>query len=489
MQIEERNSGSPIAARHQDNENSYKWMVLLMAAVGAFMMPLDVSIVSVALPSISTELGMSYGSAIWVPTAYLAAVTVLLLSIGRLSDMRGRKPLFISGFAIFTLASFLCSISSNGAQLIAFRIIQGAGAAFVGATSVAIVTDVFPGRERGKALGLTVMGGYLGLTAGPSIGGLLTSAVGWRSIFYINIPIGLFVVLLSLWKLRESTILTPKRFDLPGAFSFSLGIIPLLLALTLGGIYGWDSLFTVSLLATASVFLVLFVLIERKKGEQAMLHMDLFSKNRLFAAGNFSALFAYIAFFGVSFFISFYLQRALGESALQAGVILFVMPVAMVVLSPVSGWLSDKIGSRILSSLGMALICAGLFWTSTLSLTSTSLDVALRLFVLGFGMGLFSSPNTSSVMGSVEKSHLGVASGTLGTMRVLGQSMSLAMMGAVFATFISSSALSALFIGVNPSTLAVANVAFVEGMQSAFIISAIIAVIGLVISLARGTGK
>lgn len=483
-----KNKG-PLATRIQVNDGSYKWIVLLMASVGSFMMPLDASIVSVALPSMSTGLGMSYAMAIWVPTAYLAAVTVLLLSIGRLSDVRGRKPLFISGFAIFTLASLLCSISSNGIELIAFRVIQGAGAAFVGATSAAIVTDVFPGKERGKALGLTVMGAYLGLTAGPSIGGFLTTAVGWRSIFYVNIPIGLFVVFLSLWKLRESATPTPKRFDLPGAFSFSLGIIPLLVALTLGGVYGWDSLFTVSLLVAASVFLVLFVLIERKKGEEAMLHMDLFSKNRLFAAGNFSALLAYIAVFGVSFFISFYLQRVLGESALQAGLILFVMPVAMVVLSPVSGWLSDKIGSRILTSLGMALVCAGLLWTSTLSLTSTPIDVALRLFVMGFGMGLFSSPNTSSVMGSVEKSHLGVASGTLGTLRVLGQSMSLAMMSAVFATFISSSVLSAIFVGISPSNLAVADVAFVEGLRSAFIISAVIAAVGLVISSVRGSDK
>lgn len=485
MQIE----SVPPTKGNQGNEGSYKWTVLLMASVGTFMMPLDVSIVSVALPSMSLDLGMSYAMAIWVPTAYLAAVTVLLLSIGRLSDMKGRKPIFVSGFAMFTLASLLCSISSSGAQLIAFRIIQGAGAAFVGATSAAIVTDVFPGRERGKALGINVMAGYIGLTAGPSIGGLLTSGVGWRSVFYVNIPIGLFVVLLSLWKLRESAKLTPKPFDLAGAISFSLGIIPLLLALTLGGVYGWDSLFTVSLLVAASVFLVLFVFIERKKAEQAMLHMDLFLKNRLFAAGNFSALLAYIAFFGVSFFISFYLQRALGMSALHAGAILFVMPVAMVVLSPVSGWLSDRIGSRVLCSLGLALICVGLLWSSTLSLASTSVDVALRLFLMGFGMGLFSSPNTSAVMGSVEKTHLGVASGTLGTMRVLGQSMSLALMGAVFASFISGSVLSALFVGVSTSTLAVANEAFVAGMQSAFIISAVIAAVGVVISLVRGSGK
>jgi len=230
----------------------------------------------------------------------------------------------------------------------------------------------------------------------------------------------------------------------------------------------------------------MFVLFERKKGDEAMLDVSLFSNNRLFAAANTSALLNYTSFFGVSFFISFYLQRALGYSPLQAGVILFVMPVSMAVLSPLSGWLSDKIGSRILASFGMAVMCVGLLLLSTLSLSSSSADVAFRLFILGFGMGLFSSPNTSAVMGSVEKSRLGVASGTLGTMRFLGQSLSLALMSAIFATFISSSVLSALFAGVNPSTLGVATEAFVEAMQRAFVIAAIISAAGAVTSLVRG---
>jgi MFS family permease len=176
----------------------------MITSIGSFMSPLDSSIVSVSLPSITSGLKMGYAMAIWVPTTYLAALTVLLLSIGRLSDMRGRKPFFISGFAIFTTASFLCSISSSGPKLIAFRAIQGAGAAFMAATATAIVTDVFPGKERGKALGINTMAVYVGLAVGPSLGGFLTSAVGWRSIFYINIPIGLFVIAMSLWKFSSS---------------------------------------------------------------------------------------------------------------------------------------------------------------------------------------------------------------------------------------------------------------------------------------------
>lgn len=473
----------------QADSGSYRWIVLLMTSIGAFMAPLDGSIVSVSLPSITKGLNMSYAMAIWVPTAYLAALTVLLLSIGRLSDMRGRKPFFVSGFAIFTLASLLCSISSNGLQLIAFRVMQGAGAAFIGATATAIVTDVFPGKERGKALGINTMAVYVGLAIGPSLGGFLTSAIGWRSIFYVNVPIGLFVILLSLWKLRESCVPKQKRFDLAGASSFSLGIVPLLLALTLGGSYGWSSYLTISLLMGAGIFLALFFLIERIRGNDAMLDTSLFSKNRLFAAANLSALLNYTSFFGVSFFISFYLQRALNESALQAGAILFVMPVTMAVLSPLSGWLSDRLGSRILASLGMSLICVGLLWTSTLTLTSSPVDVAIRLFIIGSGMGLFSSPNTSAVMGSIERSRLGIASGTLATMRFLGQSLSLAMMSAIFATFLSSNMLSALFIGVNLPALGVAAQVFVEGMKGAFIISAIISAVGIATSLIRGSNK
>jgi EmrB/QacA subfamily drug resistance transporter len=468
------------------SKSSYRWIILMMTSIGSFMSPLDSSIVSVSLPSITSSLNMDYAMAIWVPTAYLAALTVMLLSIGRLSDMRGRKPFFISGFAIFTLASFLCSISTIGLQLIVFRIIQGAGAAFMASTSPAIVTDLFPGKERGKALGINAMAVYVGLAVGPSLGGFLTGAVGWRSIFYINIPIGLFVIVMSLWKMREPSVVSQKRFDLIGALSFSFGIVPLLLALTLGGIYGWNSFLTVSLLIAGSVFLVMFVFFERSRGDEAMLDVSLFSHNRLFSAANTSALLNYTSFFGVSFFISFYLQRALGYSPLQAGVILFIMPVTMAVLSPISGWLSDRIGSRTLASSGMAVICVGLLLMSTLSLSSSSVDVALRLFIIGFGMGLFSSPNTSAVMGSVEKSRLGIASGTLATMRFLGQSLSLALMSAIFATFMSSSMLSALFLGVNPSTLGVATEGFVEAMQRAFVIAAIISAAGVITSLVRG---
>jgi EmrB/QacA subfamily drug resistance transporter len=471
---------------NKDSNGSYKWVILLITSIGSFMSPMDGSIVSVSLPAITMDLNMTYAMAIWVPTAYLATLTVLLLSIGRHSDIKGRKPFFIAGFAVFTFASFLCSISTDGLQLITFRIIQGIGAAFMAATSTAIVTDVFPGKERGKALGINVMAVYVGLAAGPSLGGFLTSAFGWRSIFLINIPIGIFVIAMALWKLKDPFKTSQKSFDLSGALSFSLGIIPLLLALTLGGIIGWDAPLVVGLLIACVAFLVLFVFLERNKKDQAMLDVTIFTRNRQFSAANIAALLNYTAFFGVSFFISFYLQRALSYTPVEAGVILFIMPVTMAILSPLSGWLSDKVGARGLASLGMVIITIGLLLLSALNLNSSAADVSFRLLIIGLGMGLFSSPNTSAVMGAVEKNQLGVASGTIGTMRFLGQSLSIAIMSAVFATFLSSSVLSALFVGVDPATLGVATEEFIVAMQAAFIIGAIIAAVGAVFSLIRG---
>ena len=452
------------------------------------MTPFDSTIVSVSLPSIAQGLKMSYESVIWVPTVYLVALTVLLLSMGRLSDSRGRKPIFISGFTVFVTASFFCANASSGAELILFRAVQGAGAAFMGSTSTAIVTDAFPSKERGKALGINTMSVYVGLSVGPSLGGFLTFAYGWRSIFYVNVPIGLLVIVLSLALLKESRGAGPERgFDLLGAGSFSAGLVALLVGLTLGDSMGWGSPFILGSLFAGGALLVSFAFIEWRRGERAMLDLSLFTGNRLFAAANISALLNYTSYFGVSFFISFYLQRVLGYDPLRTGLVLLVMPVVMALLSPASGWLSDRFGSRGFSSLGMALIAVGLLVLSTLSVSSPASLVIAGLLVMGVGMGLFSSPNTSAVMGSVQRDRLGVASGILATMRFSGQSLSLALMGAVVATAASTGVLSSLFTGVGVSQLSVAAGSFVEGMRRAFLASAAISAVGVFTSLQRGS--
>lgn len=468
---------------------SYKWTVLLIACIGSVMGPLDSTIVSVTLPTISQDLGMGYTTSVWVPTSYLAVTAALLLSMGRLSDMRGRKQIYIAGFAVFALGSLLCSLSQDGGQLIVFRALQGVGAAALMATATALITDAFPPQERGKALGINAMSVYIGLSLGPPLGALLTEQLGWRSIFWVNLPIAAAVIVLAQWKIARPSLPAGRtRFDLVGASSFAIALVAFLVALTFGESQGWLSSFTLGLLLAAALLFILFVVTERRLGRRALFQLDLVTRNRLFAASNLSALLNYTSFFGVSFILSFYLQRVLDLDLYTTGLILLSMPVVMSLLSPFSGWLSDRIGSRSLASAGMFIMAAGLLLMSTLSMTSSAMEVTAYFVILGVGMGLFATPNTSAIMGCVERDRLGVASGTLSTMRTVGQSMSLAIMGALIATASSTELVSALFMGA-PLPSGMADADFVAGMALAFRAAAGIAVAGAVTSLARGKAE
>lgn len=467
----------------------YKWMVLLIACIGSMMGPLDSTIVSTTLPVMSDSLKMSYAEIIWVPTAYLVTIAVLLLSIGRLSDIKGRKWLYISGFGVFVIGSFLCSISSDGTELVLFRVVQGVGAAFIMATSTALVTDVFPAKERGKALGINAMFIYIGLSMGPPLGGFLTGYLGWRSIFWVNIPIGVAVMALGAWVIVEKEKqASGKRFDISGALVFAIALVALLMFLTLGEERGWASLPMLLLLLVSLISFAIFIRIERVMGHNAMLDLRLITENRLFAMANVSALLNYTAFYGVNFIISFYLQRVLDLSLIQTGLVLLVMPVVMAILSPISGWFSDRVGSRVLATAGMVLISAGMLLLSTLTVGSSVANVMTALFVLGIGMGLFSSPNTSAVMGSVREDQHGVASGTISTMRTIGQSLSLAIMGAIVAMVASHEIVSQIFTGGGGASTVIVD-EFVNGMQMAFLFSAFIAMLGAITSSIRGSGS
>ena len=468
------------------NEKSYKWIVLLITSIGSMMGPLDGTIVNVSLPIIADRLNIDFVSVVWIPAAYLVTLSVFLLIIGRLSDIHGRKWIFITGFAIFILGSFLCSIARTGLELIVFRILQGGGGACIFATAPAIVTDVFPTKERGKALGLNVMAIYIGGALGPSLGGMLTYTLGWQSIFWVNIPIGFFIIFLSVWKLKESHVKRNQSFDLGGAVTFAVGLIGLLVALTIGELIGWMSISIISLFILVFITFTLFVFLEVRKGSNAMFDISLIMHNRIFAAANIAALLNYTSFFAISLLISFYLQRVLGLSTLITGGILLATPLTMAVLSPISGRTSDRIGSRFLSTSGMILIAFGLLLLSTLKSDTDVEVVVLYLLIIGAGMGLFSSPNTSAIMGSIEKKQLGVASGTLATMRTTGQALSLAMTGAVVATVASSKAVSSLFIGNNSAQTTVESTAYIHGMSLAFIVCAVVAFIGAVFSFVRG---
>lgn len=460
---------------------------MLVACIGSLMGTLDSTIVSVSLPTITKDLGMDGSAAIWVPAAYLVTMAVLLLTVGRYSDLHGRKSVFIAGFGIFTVGSLLCSLASNGEQLVMFRALQGIGGAFITATSVAIITNTVPPTMRGKALGINTMSIYVGLALGPPMGGVLTDMFGWRSIFLVNIPIGVLVVVLGHLWLKENEGLDDDRpFDLSGTVTFSIALISLMVALTIGGRQGWGEPTTLALLSLTLVFMPLFLLIEKRRKGWAMFNLDLILHNRLFAAANLSALLNYLAYFNISFMLSFYMQNVLGMSILTAGLALLATPVTMAIIAPLSGIGSDRLGSRALATGGMLMVAVVMLSMLTLDLDSGFTEIVLLLALLGVGMGLFSAPNTSAVMGCVKRDQLGLASGTISLMRTVGMSLSLVVMGLAISTFGSPEVMAALGDGMSSS---LDPQLFLDGMHASLIISGIIALVGVVTSSLRPAGN
>ena len=449
------------------------------------MSPFDGSVVTIAIPSIASSIKLGLESAVWVPLAYLLLLTLLLINVGRLADLHGRKRFYTLGFMLFTVGSILCGLSVTDVQLISFRALQGVGAAFIAANSAAIVTDVFPTEGRGKALGINTMAVYTGLTVGPVLGGILVQTFGWRSIFFVNVPIGILVISLVTLKLRQNPPnALGARFDLAGAAALSVALAASLIVLTLGGIYGWFSALTIILAVLGGAMFLLFFRIERLSPFPT-LDLSLFSKNRLFAAANSTAFLSYIAVNGVTLTIAIYLETIKGLSPEVTGLYLIAQALPMAMFSPFSGWLSDRFGSRTLATIGMGCVTVGLFLFSGLNADSSGLDVMLRLVIVGVGFGIFSSPNTSAVMGSVPQEKLGVAAGMLGTMRFMGQSLSLAMLGAVMATTLSPQALLTVFTSLTVQG-AVVTSEFVLGMKTFFLLATGMGALGTLASTTRG---
>jgi len=466
-------------------ESNYKWTVLLITNIGIFMAPFDGSIVTIAIPSIASSISLGLEAAVWIPLAYLLLLTVLLINVGRLADLKGRKRFYTIGFIVFTVGSLLCGASNSDLELVIFRGVQGVGAAFILANGTAIVTDTFPRWERGKALGISTMAVYLGLTLGPVIGGVLVNNYGWRSIFYVNVPIGIIVVILIMLKLKETRRSMSEGFDLAGAITLSIALASLLIVLTLGGFYGWISAPTIGLLILGGVTFIVFLRVETKLVRYPTLDVSLFTRNRLFGAANITAFLSYVAVSGVTLMASIYLQSIQGLDPQTAGIYVIAQSIPMFLLSPLSGWLSDRLGSRVLSSLGMLLISAGLYFCSSLGAGSSALDVMSRLILIGTGFGLFSSPNTSAVMGSVKQTKLGVAAGTLGTMRFMGQSVGLALIVTVMAATLPPRDMLEVLAGFSMQNSVAVN-EFVQGMKNFFLIASVISALGTLTSMIRG---
>lgn len=447
---------------------------MFTVGIGTFMSTLDASIVNVSLPTIMNALHTNLAVVQWVVSIYLLVVTGLLLSLGRLADLVGRKPIYIAGFVVFTLGSVLCGLSRHACLLIAFRGLQAVGAAMIMANGPAIITHVFPGTERGKAMGMIGMVVATGLMVGPALGGMLIASSGWPLIFFINLPIGIFGIWTAQTILRREERKRERQdFDIPGAILLLVSLLSLTLALSQGPGTGWKSPLIIGLFAGFAVSGIGFVMRERAF-PHPVIDLGLF-RNRLFAAASVSAFINYVANFAVMFLMPFYLTAVLRYAPERMGLTLTAVPITVAIVAPLSGALSDKIGSRILGSIGLGIASIGLLLIGGLGASPAHLHVICALAVVGFGTAVFQSPNSSAIMGCVPPTMLGVASGTLATMRNLGMITGVALTSAVYSSRLNSYSLTF-------ST----RMATVHAFRDAFIIAAAICALGILTSAARG---
>lgn len=420
------------AATAQPSSNR-KWLVLLAIGVGTFMSALDGSVVNTTLPVITRDFRSEVATTEWVVTIYLLVVSGLLLSFGRLGDLRGHKPVYLTGFTIFIVSSALCGLAQSPLMLIGSRAVQALGGAMLFANSPAILTKNFPAKERGRALGLQGTMTYLGLTAGPSLGGLLTEHFGWRAVFYINVPVGLLALWLS-WRFipKDTPAEKAEKFDRAGAAVFMAGLIALLLGLNQGASWGWSSPAIIGLLIGAVVLLAVFIAVERRVANP-MLDLSLF-RSRTFSASTASAILNYVCVYTILFLLPFYLIQGRSLSPSQAGLILTTQPIVMAIIAPISGQLSDRMGARTLSVFGMVVMAFGLWLLSRLTPQSAMNEVTLALAVVGLGTGSFIAPNSSALMGAAPRHRQGIAAGVLASARNVGMVLGVGLAGAVFTT-------------------------------------------------------
>jgi EmrB/QacA subfamily drug resistance transporter len=446
-----------------------KWWVLIAVGVGTFMTALDGSVVNTVLPVISRTFGTNVAAVEWIVTVYLLVLSGLLLSFGRLGDMRGHKGVYVAGFGLFVIGSALCGIAPSVPALIAFRGAQALGGAMLAANAPAILTGNFPASQRGRALGLQATMTYLGLTTGPSLGGWLTSQFGWRTVFYINVPVGLLAVALSMTLIpRDRPAERAGHFDLAGAITFMAGLVALLLVLNQGGEWGWASVPIVTLLLAAALFLAVFIAIERRV-QSPMLDLSLF-RVRLFSASVGSAVLNYICLYSIVFVMPFYLIVGRGLSPAQAGLFLTAQPLVMAIAAPLSGALSDRIGSRLLSTGGMLILSGGLLLLSHLGPDTSAAYIAISLAIAGLGTGIFISPNTSALMGSAPRQRQGIASGILATARNMGMVLGVGLAGAIYTSLLKiggSSGAAAVASAAGAALLAACAVALLGALASA----------------------
>jgi len=459
--------------------------VLFATSLGAFIPPFTSSVISFSVPEIGHFLKASFTLMVWVPMAYLIALPSLMILFGKLSDIFGRPRFYMLGFLVFGAGGVLSIFSNSVYFLIFSTLVMGVGGSLLSVNGTAIVSSVYPPDARGGALGINAMSVYLGLTTGPILAGVLVEFLGWQSLFYVVAAFA-FLSLIPVYAfLRKVDVPTAARsIDYLGFALFLIAILSIVLYLSFSEVYGFTA--TIYLLGFGLLVLVLFVLFERRK-EEPILDMRLFTRNRTFSAANFTAFLNYISTFAIVFVFSIYFSVIAGLSPSESGLILTVEPILMVIFSPISGRLSDPFGSRALSSMGMLIISAAFFGIYFDIGRITPTGMIWPLGVIGVGFGLFSAPNTNSVMGSVDRKYSGTASGTLGTMRFVGQLMSLAVMSTLLAEAMPRTMLLELFSGINSNLSAVDVTGFMTGLRTVMLLSGILSLAGVFTSLVRSS--
>jgi EmrB/QacA subfamily drug resistance transporter len=444
-------------------EENKKWWTLGAVAFGLFMIMLDNTIVNVALPAIEHSLHMSISSLEWIVTAYALTFAALLITGGKLGDMFGRRKMFIVGLVVFTLASLACGLAPNAGFLIGARAVQGIGAALMNPATLSIITATFPPKERGQAIGIWAGVSALALAIGPLLGGLIVDNINWHWIFYVNVPVGVVGIVVSYFFIKESRDTSHEQsIDLPGLVTSGASLLALSYALIEGNNHGWTSPEILGLFAGAAVLLAAFILLEMRQ-RLPMLDLSLF-KIGSFVGANLVAMLVSLGMFGVFFYISLYVQNILGYSPTKAGAIFLPMTILIILVAPIAGKLSDRIGSRWLMGAGMGILGVSLLLYQRIGLHTGFWSLLPQLLLGGLGMALTMSPMTSAAMGSVPIDKAGVGSGVLNSFRQMGGSLGIALMGAILLSYEHP-----------PASKQVASQQFVDGLHAALLVSAVIA--------------
>lgn len=468
------------SVRPERRKIDQKWLVLLLVCLGNFLATLDTGIVNLSFPVLTRVFNTDPNTVLWISVAYFLTVSGSMQVFGKLADTFDSKKVYIWGFIIFTVGLVLCSLAQNIGQLIMFRVVQAVGIAMIFAVGNAILTHAFPDRERGKALGIASSVVGAGLFVGPALGGLMLDAFGWQSIFYLRIPVGLAGVVLSSVILKSQKLArASKGFDFLGAATLFIALASLLVAINRGSILGWSSAAIIGLFLASAVTLGLFIMVERKTANPVV-NLELF-RIRDFTAANGGNMLRFMAVNANNFLTPFFLLGVLGFTPAKAGLVITVVPVMILLTATVAGWLSDRIGARPLCVGGMVAICVGLFLLSRLGAQSSIAAIVPVLAIVGFGSGLFESPNHNAVMGAVPRAYLGTASAMIATFRTMGQSMGLAIAGLVFVS--RQAYYASVLTGQGVESRTATSLAYGHGIADGFLVGAAIGLASLVVCL------